>query len=104
MKITQHFSSELKDRNNNTVVRIEFFPVNSKNDLFVVRVTNYIYSNSCVKKFDNFQTAYLAFNENVKKYCEFLANTQSRELTFKNRFMSPYNKDKSEGPTFIEEH
>lgn len=86
MQNTITIAADLKDRNNNTAIRIECFPEAPDSDVSIVRTTNFIYGNVRLKKYDTFKAAMQAFDKNLENTKLMLNQLSSEALIFKNAF------------------
>lgn len=97
MQVNANLSCRFQDRNRNDVVILEVFkefPM-AQSD-WVVRTTNHIYANQCVKKFDTQADATTYFGEECERFEKVLAEVKSEKLSFRNRFFQ--TRDQGEKP------
>lgn len=87
MHVNANLSCRFQDKNRNDVVTLEVFkefPMAPSG--WVVRTTNHIYANQCVKKFDKQEDATAYFGEECERFEKVLGEVKSEKLSFRNRF------------------
>lgn len=110
MQVNANLSCRFQDKNRNDVVTLEVFkefPMAPSG--WIVRTTNHIYANQCVKKFDAQEDATAYFGEECERFEKLLSEVKSEKLSFRNRFFQSKGQEKSrkspkqdDGPVFQE--
>lgn len=96
MQVNANLSCRFQDKNRNDVVILEVFkefPMAPSG--WIVRTTNHIYANQCVKKFDTQEDATTYFDKECKRFEKILNEVKSDKLSFRNRFFQPKGQEKS---------
>lgn len=98
MQVNANLSCRFQDRNRNDVVVLEVFkefPMAPSG--WIVRTTNHIYANQCVKKFDAQEDATAYFGEECERFEKVLGEVKSEKLSFRNRFFQPKGQGEKPG-------